>query len=211
MDLSVVLRCLVSPLVNSWVRGDVLGPQWGQGPVRNTGRWGFTQQCHFPLVLKRRNPTVSISVCVVWWVCHIPSAITGPELCLKVFIDSSFHGPRADRIKCQQQKQRCFIWCHNEENWKHTVWRLWNGISRSPLVLYGNRRVSSLLSFHPMENVASQEAILFPMEVTVPVGGHITHHSHRERRIGANKYLFFNDVLFSLRLIGNSSAIVGFD
>lgn len=56
----------------------------------------------------------------MWWVCHIPSSINCTELCLIVFIDSSFQVPHADRIKCQQQKQRCFIRCHNEQNWKHT-------------------------------------------------------------------------------------------
>lgn len=140
-----------------------------------------------PFGAEKKSPTVSISVCVVWWVCHIPSSINCAELSLIAFIDSSSHGPRADRIKCQQQKQRCFIWCHNEEKLEtHTPWRLWNRISRSPLVLNGNHRVCSPLSFHPMENVASREEILFPMEVSVPLRGHITHQSHRERGIRSN-------------------------
>lgn len=180
------------------------------GPVRNSGLWGFTQQCRFPLVLKSKNNCLHFCLCCVMSLSY--SIINKlPWTLLNGLYWFQFPCPTCWQDKMSTTKTKMFnLMPQNEQNWKHTPWRLWNGISRS-LVPNGNHRVCSPLFFHPMENVASRDEILFPTEVNVPLGGHITHHSHREHRIRSNKYPFFNDVLCSLRLIGNSSAIVGFD
>lgn len=129
-----------------------------------------------------------------------------------VFIDSSFHGPRTDRIKCQQQKNKDVSFdatMNKTENTRRDVFGmgsldlLWSLMVTTECVL--------LTPFIPWKmwlvemRFFSLQRLQYPWEATA--------HTIATESAGSDpiNIPFLNDVLSSLCLIGNSSAVVGFD